>query len=98
MTRRQVVPAALSRQVRQQLRRMLAVDGGHPRVGVRAGDAVQDVVVGRASRDRGAIRRELGHRRQRTRLVRVTAALALFAAMVLPGALPRRPRPPRTTR
>jgi peptide/nickel transport system substrate-binding protein len=70
---------------------MLAVDGGHPRVGIGTGDAVQDVVVGRASRDGGTGRWHgglgLGHRRQRTRLVRVTAAIALFAAMVLPGAL-----------
>ena len=43
--------------------------------------------MGRASRDRGAIGGELGHRRQRTRLVRLTAALALLAATVLPGAL-----------
>ncbi|HEX5861953.1 MAG TPA: ABC transporter substrate-binding protein [Nocardioides sp.] len=52
---------------------------------------MEDVVVGRASRDRGTGRLlsglGLGHRRQGTRLVRVTAALALFAAMVLPGAL-----------
>jgi peptide/nickel transport system substrate-binding protein len=47
---------------------------------------VQDVVVGRASRDRGAIGGQLGHRRQRTRLVRLTAALTLLGATVLPGA------------
>ena len=79
MTRRHVVPPTLGRQVRQQLRRVLAVGGGHPRVGVRAGDAVQDVVVGRASRDRGADR--WGARAQ--------------AATYSPRPAHRRPRPPR---
>ena len=74
-----VVTAGIYREPRIEVRVPVTLLG--------AGDAVQDVVVGRASRDRGAIGGELGHRRQRTRLVRLTAALALLAATVLPGAL-----------
>jgi peptide/nickel transport system substrate-binding protein len=82
MRRRQVIEAPFGLEVVHQLLRMLTPDRGHPRVGIRSGDAVQQVVMGLAAGDRGS---GLGHRRHRTRL-RSAAALALLAATLLPGA------------
>ncbi len=85
MSRRHVVPPAFRREVVQQLRRVLAVDGGHPRVGIGSRDAVQDVVVRGTTGGRRAS--GLGHRRHRTRVVRAGAAVALAVGVLLPASM-----------
>src|SRR5215217_404340 len=89
MSRRHVVPLALSREVLHQLGVLLGGRGAHPGVGIAPDHAVRDVLV----RDTSGRRRparwtgRIGHGRQRTRLGRGGAALALVAATLLPAAV-----------
>src|SRR5215207_6523076 len=89
MSRRHVVPLALSREVLHQLGVLLGGRGAHPSVRIAPDHAVRDVLV----RDTSGRRRparwtgQIGHGRQRTRLGRGGAALALVAATLLPAAV-----------
>ena len=89
MSRRQVVPAPLGRQVRQQLRRCSPSTGDIHAYGSGRATPCRTWSWGRAARDRGAVGLAVGSGTGGTVLavVRLTAALALLAATAPPGAL-----------